>query len=230
MTLLGQTVCRLGREWFVLSLDTRWFVLFLPSVPSHSSLSSVPSFDTMLFCLRFFCLMYNLSDLSFGRREPRNQISSIGVRLPRNRAKRKEIHVVWEQWFENRVIILLKRKDAFCCHWVWFVWIVKWTGTCRTARSLHSVGVHSIPTIYFLPDFLMPCWPVFRGPFLPLAASCISFLALASKSVERSARRRTTNILQGTHTGLQLLAVGNVIVIQFLLVLLCGLEGLDLAT
>lgn len=58
----------------------------------------------------------------------------------------------------------------------------------------------------------------------------MSFLALASKSVERSARRRTTTILQGTHTGLQLLAVGNVIVIQFLLVLLGGLEGLDLAT
>lgn len=33
---------------------------------------------------------------------------------------------------------------------------------------------------YFLPDFLMPCWPVLRGPFLPLAASIMSFLALAS--------------------------------------------------
>lgn len=35
--------------------------------------------------------------------------------------------------------------------------------------------------IHFLPDFLMPWLPVLRGPFLPLAASCMSFLAWASE-------------------------------------------------
>lgn len=38
--------------------------------------------------------------------------------------------------------------------------------------------------VYFLPLFLMPCWPVFRGPFPP-ALAAISFLAFSS--VEMSA-------------------------------------------
>ena len=48
----------------------------------------------------------------------------------------------------------------------------------------HSMLISSrllvlVVQVYFLPDFLIPCWPAFRGPF-PLAFSAISLLAFAS--------------------------------------------------
>lgn len=81
---------------------------------------------------------------------------------------------------------------------------------------------------YFLPDFLMPCWPVFKGPFLPLAASSISFFALAAMS--RTVSRKQTQSNMTTHTSLLLLLEGQIFLVQLLLLLLCGPEGLDLAT
>ena len=43
-------------------------------------------------------------------------------------------------------------------------------------HAMHAVSRPSIPqrAAYFLPDFLIPCWPAFIGP-LPLAFSAISF-------------------------------------------------------
>lgn len=42
----------------------------------------------------------------------------------------------------------------------------------------------------------MPCWPVFKGPFLPLAASIISFLALASMDRVVSESTKSKDISQ----------------------------------
>lgn len=71
-----------------------------------------------------------------------------------------------------------------CFNWILFVGIGNQAGKCRRRfYPLCSTRGYPLP-IYFLPDFLMPCWPVLRGPFLPLAASCISFLALASEQIE----------------------------------------------
>src|SRR5271168_2877061 len=41
----------------------------------------------------------------------------------------------------------------------------------------------AVACIYFFPDFLMPCWPVFRGPLPLLAFSAISLRALASAAI-----------------------------------------------
>lgn len=100
---------------------------------------------------------------------------------------------------------------------------------CQTVHEGRDV-VHwkaSIAFIYFLPDFLMPCWPVLRGPFLPLAASCISFLAWASEE-DQYTQGWCTGIK--TQTSFQFLFEGELIFIHFLLFLLGCLQRLDLAT
>ena len=78
---------------------------------------------------------------------------------------------------------------------------------------------------YFLPDFLIPCWPAFKGP-LPLAFSAISLFAFASgKSLVRLLYivHHVRNVI---HTGLQLLPMRNVILVQLLLLLLWRFQGL----
>ncbi len=60
----------------------------------------------------------------------------------------------------------------------WFVFLIA-RSLGRSALS-HSIAAPSPRDIYFLPLFLMPWAPVFRGPLLPLALSASSFRAFSS--------------------------------------------------
>ncbi len=114
----------------------------------------------------------------------------------------------------------------------------------------HGISISNPPVpnhvrhVYFLPDFLMPCWPVFMGPLPP------AFLAISSRaflSVRLSAclstvphkpvlhRSGPTRLTRGSEvrgrveetrrerTGLLLGLVGNILVVEVLGGLLLGL-------
>ena len=83
---------------------------------------------------------------------------------------------------------------------------------------------------YFFPDFLIPWLPAFIGP-LPLAFSCMSFSALASKEEQNSQSTSCPNTREEQeHTSPLLLLKSNLILIHLLLLFLRSLQGLNLAT
>lgn len=111
----------------------------------------------------------------------------------------------------------------------------------RSRRPSHSrarTPYVATPPAYFLPLFLMPWFPEFRGP-LPLAFAAISLRAFSSArrvSVLRSlcARCSLARGAGGSGSGLRtsplLLLVGPVLVVEVLDGLLGGLQRLRLAT
>ena len=78
---------------------------------------------------------------------------------------------------------------------------------------------------YFFPDFLIPCWPAFKGP-LPLAFSAISLFAFASGEGLVRLLSTGNHVRKVIHTGLQLLPIRNVILVQLLLLLLWRFQRL----
>ena len=90
-------------------------------------------------------------------------------------------------------------------------------------RRVFTVDEIFIPS-YFFPDFLIPA--EVNGPF-PLAFSAISFLAWASVFQEQLETIRNEGIKQRFLTSPLFLFEGKIFLVQFPLVLLWRLQGLD---